>query len=192
MKTPLEKPNSLGNPSDANQDHNTVLLILEKYKDHPIIQKIRENFNNLTFSFPEISRSDITNIIKGLDTSKSIGHDQIPAFFVKIAAEILDEPLTKIFNRSISKNKFCEGAKTAVVPPIFKKDDRTKMENYRPVSILNIFAKIFEKQLKNMIEPFVESILSVFISAYRRFYSTNHVLIKLIEDWKNNSMRVNS
>ena len=35
-----------------------------------------------------------------------------------------------------------------------------------------------------MIEPFVESILSVFISAYRRFYSTSHVLIKLIEDWK--------
>ena len=78
------------------------------YKDHPIIQKIRENFNNLTFSLPEISKSDITNIIKGLDTSKSIGNDQIPAFFVKIAAEILDEPLIKIFNRSISETKFCE------------------------------------------------------------------------------------
>ena len=35
-----------------------------------------------------------------------------------------------------------------------------------------------------MIEPFVELLLSVFISAYRKYYSTNHVLIKLMEDWK--------
>ena len=81
----------------------------------------------------------------------SSGQDQIPASFIKIASEILDEPLTKIFNRSIADKKFCEEAKIAVVPPIFKKDVRTRKENYRPVSILVTFAKIFEKQLKNMI-----------------------------------------
>jgi len=161
-----------------------VLLIIEKYKDNPITKKIKENANDITFSFPEITRPEITKIIKELDTGKSIGHDQIPAFFIKIASDILDEPLTKIFNRSISENKFCEDPKIAVIPPIFKKDDRTRKEKYRPVNILTTFAKIFEKQLKNMMEPFVELIFSVFISAYRKFYSTNHVLIKLMEDWK--------
>ena len=179
-----KKPISLGNPTDPTKDNETVLLIIDKYKDNPIIKKIKENAQNISFSFPEITRPEINKIIKELDTSKSTGQDQIPASFIKIASDILDEPLTKIFNRSIADNKFCEEAKIAVVPPIFKKDDRTRKENYRPVSILVTFAKIFEKQLKNMIEPFVELILSVFISAYRKYYSTNHVLIKLMEDWK--------
>ena len=179
-----KKPNSLGNPNDETKDRDTVLLIIEKYKDNPIICKNKENNLNHTFSFPKITRPEITKIIKELDTNKSIGKDQIPASFIKIAFDILDEPLTKIFNRSISKNKFCEEAKTAIIPPIFKKDDRTLKENYRPVSILTTFGKIFEKQLKNMVEPFVELILSVFISAYRKFYSSNNVLMKIIEDWK--------
>ena len=180
----IKKPTSLGNPNDDTKDRDTVLLIIEKYKDNPIIRKIRENTLNHTFSFPKITRPEITKIIKELDTSKSIGKDQIPASFIKIAFDILDEPLTKIFNRSISENKFCEEAKTAIIPPIFKKDDRTLKENYRPVSILTTFGKIFEKQLKNMVEPFVELILSVLISAYRKFYSSNHVLMKIIEDWR--------
>ena len=183
-KTMGKKPTSLGNPNDETKDRDTVLLIIEKYKDNPIICKIRENNLNHTFSFPKITRPEITKIIKELDTNKSIGKDQIPASFIKIAFDILDEPLTKIFNRSISENKFCEEAKTAIIPPIFKKDDRTLKENYRPVSILTTFGKIFEKQLKNMVEPFVELILSVFISAYRKFYSSNNVLMKIIEDWK--------
>ena len=52
-----------------------------------------------------------------------IGQDQIPAFFLKIVAEILDEPLSKIFNRTISENKFGEGAKKsgATLKGIFEK-----------------------------------------------------------------------
>ena len=73
-----------------------------------------------------------------------------------MGAEQFDPHITEIFNKSISENRFCEGAKTAVIPPIFKKDDRTKKENYRPVSILVSFAKIFEKELKNVIEPFLK------------------------------------
>ena len=61
-----------------------------------------------------------------------------------MVADILDEPLTKVINTSIDNNKFCESAKIAVVPPVSKKKDRTLKEKYRPVSILNVFSKIFE------------------------------------------------
>ena len=179
-----KKPKCLGEPNDPTKDRETVKLIIEKYKDNPIIQKIKENSQDITFSFPEITKSEISKIIREINTGKSTGYDQIPGSFIKIASDILDEPLTKIFNRSISENKFCDDAKIAVIPPIFKKDDRTNKANYRPVSILTTFAKIFEKQLYNMIEPFVELLFSIFISAYRKFHSTNHVLMKLIEDWK--------
>ena len=43
------------------------------------------------------------------------------------------------------KKKYCERPKTAAVGPIFKKDDRTKIKNYRPVSLFNVFSKIYEK-----------------------------------------------
>ena len=56
--------------------------------------------------------------------------------------------------------------------------------NYRPVSILNTFSKIFEKIFKEQLSPFPDKTLSVFIAAYRTACTTQHVLIKLIEEWK--------
>ena len=50
-----KKPTSLGNPNDETKNRDTVLLIIEKYKDNPIIRKIREINLNHTFSFPKIT-----------------------------------------------------------------------------------------------------------------------------------------
>ena len=140
------KPKNLGNPSDPSRDQDTVLNIISNYKDNPIIQKIKEQgvFTSCKFSLKHATREDINALIKELDTGKSIGYDKIPAKYVKMTADILDEPLTKIINDSIDNNKFCENAKIAVVPPIYKKKDRTLKENYRPVSVLNVFSKIYE------------------------------------------------
>ena len=59
---------------------------------------------------------------------------------------------------------YSEHAKAATVRPIFKKDDRTKIKNYRPVSLLN---KIYERLLHENLTDYVDSFLSKFISAYR-------------------------
>ena len=79
---------------------------------------------------------------------------------------------------------FSEKAKVASVSPIFKKNKRDKIENYRPVSILNCFSKVCEKSLLEKFKLFVNSFLSEYMAAYREKYSTNHVLIRLIENWK--------
>ena len=71
-----------------------------------------------------------------------------------------------------------------MVRPTYKKKSRHQVENYRPVSILNAFSKIYERYIHNSLIPFVDNFLSVFISAYRQTYSSNHVLIRLIENWK--------
>ena len=47
-----------------------------------------------------------------------------------------------------------------------------------------IFSKIFEKILKEQLSPFLDKTLSIFIAAYRIAYNTQHVLIKLLEEWK--------
>ena len=77
------------------------------------------------------------------------------------------------------------GLETAAVCPLDKGEPvRTVERNYRPVSILNTFSKIFEKILKEQLSPFLDKTLSIFIAAYRTAYSTQHVLNKLIEEWK--------
>ena len=81
------------------------------------------------------------------------------------------------------KNKYSEHAKTATVRPIFKKDDRTKIKNYRPVSLLNMFSKIYERFFHENLTNYVNTFLSIFILVYRKSYSTN-VLIRLIDYWK--------
>ena len=84
----------------------------------------------------------------------------------------------------IDLNYYSKNAKIANVRPIFKKDERTKVKRYRPVSLLNIFSKIYERFIHENLTPFVDYVLSEFISAYRKTYSTNHVLIRLIRYWK--------
>ena len=64
---------------------------------------------------------------------------------------------------------------------IYKKNKREKIKNYRPVSVLSSFSKIYEKFLQESITPFVDEFLSEFISAYREAYSTNHVLLGLAD-----------
>ena len=77
-----------------------------------------------------------------------------------------------------------DNTKVATVRPIYKKKSRNELENYRPVSLLNAFSKIYERYIHNSITPFVNNFLSIFISACRKSYSSNHVLIRLIENWK--------
>ena len=101
-----------------------------------------------------------------------------------MSAYIIDKHLTNIINNDLLRNSFSDSAKIASVRPIFKKGERTEIGNYRPVSILNCFSKIYERFLHNQTASFSNEFLSDFISAYRKGYSTNHVLIRLIENWK--------
>ena len=116
---------------------------------------------------------------KSLDTNKATEPDGIPAEFTKMSANVSDCHLSNIIACEISKNKYSEHAKTAAARPIFKKDGREKIKNYGPVSLLNMFSKIYERVLHENLMNYENTFLSKFIFAYRKSYSTNHVLICL-------------
>ena len=127
---------------------------------------------------------EINKIIKSIDVTKATGPDNIPPKLVKLSADIIDEHMTNIINFDISRNLFSEEAKTAHIRTIYKRLERINKVNYRPVSILNTISKISERYIQEKLTPLVDKCLSVFISAYRKKYSTSHVLIRLIENWK--------
>ena len=87
------------------------------------------------------------------------GPDGISAKFVKMSGDIIDCHIGVIINKDISNNKFSENAKTATVRPIFKKGVRTKIKNYRPVSLLNIFTKTYEIFLHDNLTNYVDTFL---------------------------------
>ena len=89
-----------------------------------------------------------------------------------------------IINNDLSNNSFSNEAKVATVRPIYKKKSRDKIENYRPVSILSCFSKVYEKFLLEKFKPFINAFLSKLIAAYAENYSRSHVLVRLIENWK--------
>ena len=168
---------SLGNASDPSQDEMSVKEIIYVYSNHPNIRKIKnlcvpENKFDLAYE----STSGINKIVKSLYVNKAKGPDRISAKFVKMSPIIN----VNIINNDISLNKYSKHAKTATVRPIFKKNDRANIKNYRPVSLLNIFSKMYERFPYENLTNYVDTFLSKFISAYR----SSHVLIRLIENWK--------
>ena len=171
----------------GNYENNADIVnaIIKKYENHPSILKINENFTpTSTFQLPRAEVSDINKLLKGINIKKATGPDTIPPKLGKLSADVIDSHLCNIINLDIDKDHFSDGGKIASVRPIFKKKSRHKLENYRPVSILNTFSKIYERYIHNSLTPFVNNFLSVFISAYGKTYSSNHVLIRLIENWK--------
>ena len=95
--------------------------------------------------------------------------DTISPKLIKIGADIIAEPLTQEINCCLRQGIFPENAKVASVIPLDKgKPDKYDVLNYRPVSILNAFSKIYGKVIKNQLASYLDKYFSPFISAYRK------------------------
>ncbi len=87
------------------------------------------------FSFEAVNELVIYRLTTKLPVSKSVGLDEISTKILQIAAPAVAQSLTKIFNRSIALGQFPFEWKAARVIPVFKKGQRTMLNNYRPISI---------------------------------------------------------
>lgn len=84
-------------------------------------------------------------LLKSLDLTKSGGPDQIPPLFIVNCATSLAEPVTILFKRSLSEGIIPKIWKSAYVTPVFKKGNKSQIENYRPISKICLFSKILER-----------------------------------------------
>ena len=81
---------------------------------------------------------------------------------------------------------FSDNAKIECVSLLDKHaDGKYSVTNVRPVNLINTFSKIYQKIGKDFLISKMEHHFSPFISAYRKSFSTEHVLIRLLEDWRN-------
>lgn len=90
-----------------------------------------------------ISEEDVESVLRDLPVNRGAGPDGLPSLFLK-SCPSLCRPLTIIYNQCISMGLFPEAWKVAQIVPIHKSGSRDNVGNYRPISLLNHFGKMFE------------------------------------------------
>ena len=110
-----------------------------------------------SFSFSLVSENKVLKYLSQLGINKSTGLDGIPSRFIKDGAPVIASPLAHIINLSLMQGVVPDDMKSARVVPLFKKNDKTAVGNYRPVSILCIISKIFERVVYDQVELYLKS-----------------------------------
>ena len=123
-----------------------------------------------------------------IPNNKSHGLYSYPVKIIKLAKRLLSKPLTQIFNASIQKGKYPSKLKVSKVTPVFKDDDDTNPNNYRPISLLSIFNRIFEKLMYKRLVNFIEkhNLIDNAQYGFRTGFSTNHAILDIISSIQSN------
>ncbi|KAL5266124.1 hypothetical protein ACHWQZ_G006691 [Mnemiopsis leidyi] len=118
---------------------------------------------------------EVSKIISELKNGKS---SDIPIHIVKRSSHIISTVLSVLYNECMKDGKFPNDLKIGRISPIYKKDNEELLENYRPVSTLAVFGKIFEKIIYTRLYSFFQSQNSLYENQYgfRKNHSTSHAL----------------
>ena len=125
--------------------------------------------------------NEIINSIHSLNMNKSIGHDSIPAFPLKIAATITAPYLQCFFDFSFGRGVFPENGTLTEIIPKYKKGNKDDPNNYRPISILTCFSKILERLIYNRFFEFLKKHTTIYKAQYgfQKQLSITHALFDI-------------
>ena len=139
-----------------------------------------------SFNFSPILSSDVLLALTALDPKKSPGPDGLDPYLLKIAASIIANPLTDIFNLSLLSQTIPVEWKQAFVSPLLKAGDPLEVNNYRPISNLSALSKILEAQVSAQLKHFLEDhdILNSMQSGFRSKHSTVTACLTVLDDIK--------
>ena len=136
------------------------------------------------FSFRLINQADIEKLIDNLPVKKSAGPDGLSSVIIKQIRNELAPILTIAINQSLTSGIFPSTLKVAKVIPLFKnKGEPTDFGNYRPISLLNVISKLYERVVYNQIYSYFTTNNLFFDSQYgfRTRHSTEDAAIELID-----------
>lgn len=117
--------------------------------------------------------------IRALNVNKAHGWDEISIRMIKICDESLIKPLLNIFRYSLNFGKFPSSWKRGNIVPVHKKNEKNLVKNYRPVSLLPIFSKVFEKCIYDSLYHFFEA-NSLFTSSQSGFRKGDSCISQLL------------
>ena len=175
-------------PSWRNQSASLSAknIFEQTFENHPSIKEINTHRNSeKVFDFSKVDQTDVLKVISSLNNSKSVS-GSIPTRMLKIAANICVPFLTSCFNNCVESGTFPDRLKLADIIPSFKKGSSTDKANYRPISLLPIVSKIFERLIVNQLNVYFEPQFSKLLCGFRKGHSTQHAILNMIRNWQNN------
>ena len=176
----------------AESINNFFCTIGEKLSDkmpsarNPLLENDYEvNPEKTRFQFYDIDTRQLEKVFSKLKTSKGCGTDGIASCFIKIALPVVSESLCDIFNLSIATGCFPDSWKIARVAPIFKNGQPDDRSNYRPISVLPVLARVFEKLIHNQLYDYLDKNDHLFLnqSGFRALHSVVTCLLNSTDDW---------
>ena len=128
-----------------------------------------------TIFLEDCTTDEVAQIINDFENGKA---SDIPIVLIKASSAIISSHLAPLYNRCISNGNFPDILKRGKISPIFKKGDREDIANYRPISTLPIFGKIFEKIIYSRLYKFLSSqgIIDDSQFGFRQGHSTVHAV----------------
>ena len=172
------------NDMDWNQSYRTEKNI--KNVAQPINETYRTYLNKsilASFHFTLIDENHAAKVLSSLQTNNSSGHDGISMKLLKFLSPALLKPLTIVINQSLLTGIFPDKLKIAKVVPLYKKDDPSLTDKYRPISLMPSISKLFEKIVFIQLTEYLKQTKLSFEGQYgfRENHSTELATIELMD-----------
>lgn len=157
---------------------------IRKYANHPSIIKIKSVYNSENkFEFEHVLPETVKSFVRKLNPNK-MSSGNLPTSLLKEYIDVYCVEFTDCINASINNGIFPANMKLGDISPIFKKDEKIKKTNYRPITLLSALSKVQERILYDQSYKFMNKKFSDLLCGFRKGHSTQHALIRLLEDWR--------
>src|SRR5437899_2784548 len=123
------------------------------------------------------------NSLKSMKSGESAGIDEISMNLIKSVIDCIAEPLSVIINLCLTSGIYPDQLKIAKVCPIFKEGSKNELANYRPISIIPSFSKLFEKIISNRLLSYINKfeISNPAQYGFRKKHSTYMAMLNLYD-----------
>ena len=147
---------------------------------------LSDRTRNSLFLAP-VTLIEVNDLINILNPSKSVGPNSIPIKLLRIIGHSVSPLLALLVNQSFQSGIYPDKLKIAKVISLFKKGNPELPSNYRPISLLPVFSKIFEKLMYRRLYKFLEinKVLYSLQFGFQENHSIDHALVSMTEAIRN-------
>ena len=183
------KDQTLTEPKDIANNFNTFFASIGRDISNSISGSFNNSFDSYlsnkdtTFSFKYVTPDKVRSVIANTKSKTSCGVDGVSTKILKFISEPLLELITHLINLSFDTGIFPHNLKTAKVVPIFKKNEPTIFDNYRPISLLPAMSKVFERCMADQLLDYFETNTLFYTGQYgfRANRSTELAALELVD-----------
>ena len=183
--------NSVTNPTELAEEFNHHFTTIGTKLASEIPESASTSYHNyLTgtnkrFEFHPTTPNHVLSLLNTLDKSKAAGLDDISARLIRECADLICSPLCVIFNQSLRLGIFPDDWKNARVTPLFKQGEQNDLNNYRPISVISVVAKVFERIAYDQLYTYLAAndFIYKYQSGFRTIHSTVTALLEATDSW---------